>query len=143
MRTVRRNFSKFGNFAEQAAGGNFMAGIHFESGPITEGRIIPITVGAISISDPSIQYTQNVSVTVTQATTTSFTFVTNPGHFFYPGTISFAASDVAGGVQFQITAKGELAGPTAATGFYAGGGKFEDDAWHSFLDKIRKSCGNK
>jgi hypothetical protein len=143
MRTIRRDFSKFGNFSEPVAGGTALAGIKFDSGPITQGRNIGITVGAVSTVDPSISYSQRVSVTVNPASTTSFTFVTNPGHFFYPGTISFSASDTASGVHFQITAKGDLAGATATLGFYGGGGAFEDDAWRSFLAKVRASCGNK
>ncbi len=147
MRTVRRDFSKFGNFAEPVAGGTAVAGIHFDSGPITQGRVIGITVGAVSTVDPSLSYSQRVSVTVNPASTTSFTFVTNPGHFFYPGTISFSARDVtsngASAVEFQIKAQGQLNGATATLGFYGGGGAFEDDAWKSFLAKVRASCGNK
>lgn len=109
MRTIRRDFSKFGNYSESAAGGTALAGIHFDSGPITQGRVIGITVGAVSTVDPSISLSRHVSVTVNPASTMSFTFVTNPGHFFYPGTISFSASDTDSGVHFQITAKGELA----------------------------------
>src|SRR2546426_496442 len=36
MRTIRRDFSKFGNYIESAAGGTALAGIHFDSGPITQ-----------------------------------------------------------------------------------------------------------
>jgi YD repeat-containing protein len=147
MRTVRRDFSKFGNFAEPVAGGTALAGIHFDSGPITQGRVIGITVGAVSTVDPLLSYSQHVSVTVNPASTMGFTFITNPGHFFYPGTISFSARDVtsngASAVEFQITAKGQLNGATATLGFYGGGGDFEDDAWKSFLAKVRESCGNK
>jgi hypothetical protein len=76
---------------------------------------------------------------VNPAGTTSFTFVTNPGHFFYPGTISFSANDTDSGIHFQITAKGELANFLARRGFEFGGDSFEDDAWRAFLAKVRKS----
>lgn len=146
MRTVRRDFSKFGNFAESVAGGTAVAGIHFDSGPITQGRVIGITVGAVSTVDPSLSYSQHVSVTVNPASTMGFTFVTNPGHFFYPGTISFSARDVtsngASAVDFQIKAQGQLADFLARRTFEFGGGDFEDDAWKNFLAKIRKSCGH-
>jgi hypothetical protein len=79
---------------------------------------------------------------VNPASTMSFTFVTNPGHFFYAGTISLSASDTDSGVHFQITAKGELADIQAKIGFGTVGGDFEDRAWKSFLQKVRKSCGN-
>ena len=146
MRTVRRDFSKFGNYSEDAAGGLAIAGIHFDSGPITQDRVIGITVGAVSTVDPSLSYSRNVSVTVSSASTMSFTFTTNPGHFFYPGTISFSARDVtsngASAVEFQIKAQGQLADRQAKIGFGTVGGGFEDRAWRSFLDKVRKSCGN-
>jgi RHS repeat-associated protein len=147
MRTIRSDFSKFGNFAEPVAGGTAVAGIHFDSGPITLGRVIGITVGAVSTVNPSLSYSQHVSVTVNPASTMGFTFITNPGHFFYPGTISFSARDTtsngASAVEFQIKAQGQLNGATATLGYYGGGGDFEDDAWKGFLAKVRTSCGNK
>jgi hypothetical protein len=110
MRTIRRDFSKFGNYGELAAQGNAIGFIKFNPGPIIQGREIGITVGAVSTAAPSdIYYSRNVSVTVSSASTTSFTFTTNPGHLFYPGTISFSAADTASGVRFEITAKGQLA----------------------------------
>ena len=70
MRTIRRDFSKFGNYVESAAGGLAVAGIHFDSGPITQGRVIGITVGAVSTVDPSISLSRHVSVTVNPETKT-------------------------------------------------------------------------
>jgi hypothetical protein len=142
MRTIRRDFSKFGNYSEVAAGGLALAGIRFDSGPITQGRNIGITVGAFSTVDPSISRTRNMSVTVSSASTMSFTFTTNPGHVFYPGTISFSARDTDSGVNFSISLKGQPGDLESRIGFATVGGDFEDRAWRSFLEKVRKSCGN-
>jgi RHS repeat-associated protein len=143
MRTVRRDFSKFGNFSEPVAGGLGVAGIKFDSGPITQGRTIGITVGGFSTVDPSISYSRSMSVTVSSASTQSFTFTTNPGHVFYPGTISFSARDTNSGVRFGIDLKGQYGDIQSGIGFRLGGGSFEDDAWKSFLAKVRESCGHR
>jgi hypothetical protein len=142
MRTIRRDFSKIGNFSEVVAGGLGYAWIKFESGPIRRGRTIGITVGSISTVDPRISYSRSMSVTVSSASSSGFTFTTNPGHVFYPGTISFSANDTASGVRFAINLRGELADFMSRRGFQFGGGAFEDDAWKSFLGKVRESCGN-
>jgi RHS repeat-associated protein len=143
MRTVRRDFSKFGNFSEPVAGGLGVAGIKFDSGPITQGRTIGITVGGFSTVDPSISYSRSMSVTVSSASTQSFTFTTNPGHVFYPGTISFSARDTNSGVRFGIDLKGQYGDTQSEIGFKLGGGSFEDNAWKSFLAKVRESCGHR
>jgi hypothetical protein len=142
MRTIRRDFSKFGNYSELAARGTAVGWITFDSGPITQGRNIGITVGGISTVDPSISRTRNMSVTVSSASTMSFTFTTNPGHVFYPGTISFSARDTDSGVGFQIKLTGQPGDSESRFGFATVGGDFEDRAWKSFLEKVRKSCGN-
>jgi hypothetical protein len=72
----------------------------------------------------------------------SFTFTTNPGHVFYPGTISFSARDTDSGVRFGIDLKGQPGDFEADIGFKTVGGGFEDRAWKSFLEKVSKSCGN-
>jgi len=72
----------------------------------------------------------------------SFTFTTNPGHVFYPGTISFSARDTDSGVRFGIDLKGQSGDLESRAGFKFGGEGFEDRAWRSFLEKLRKSCGN-
>lgn len=84
FRTLRRDFSKFANFAVPLAGGLGTAGIHFEKGPITEGRTINITTGIISnVAVPGTSVlpsdTRPISVTVQNASTTSFTFRPIPG----------------------------------------------------------------
>jgi hypothetical protein len=96
MRTIRRNFSKFGNFSESVLRGLAVGFLTFAPGPITQGRVINISAGAISTVVPS--YERNFSVTVTSASAMSFTFTTNPGHAFYPGTISFSARDADDGI---------------------------------------------
>lgn len=142
MATVRRDFSKFGNYSESVAGGLGVAWINFASGPITQGRTIGITVGAMSTTNPSVGRSRDVSVTVTSASTTSFTFTTNPGHFFYPGTISFSARDTNSGIRFGIDLKGDFGDLESQAGFATVGAGFEDRAWRSFLEKVRRSCGN-
>jgi hypothetical protein len=125
MRTIRRNFSKFGNFSEPVLGGLAVGFLTFAPGPITQGRVINIAAGAISTVDPSYSYGRSISVTVSSASTMSFTFTTNPGHGFYPGTISFSARDADGGVHFTIKADGELADWTARRAWNNGGEAFE------------------
>jgi len=142
MRTIRRNFSTFGNFSEPVLRGLAVGFLTFAPGPITQGRVISIAAGAISTVDPSYSYGRSISVTVSSASTMSFTFTTNPGHGFYPGTISFSARDANGGVHFTIKADGELADWTARRAWNNGGEAFEADAWHHFIDLVRKSCGN-
>jgi hypothetical protein len=142
MRTIRRDFSKSGNYSEVAAGGLAIAGIKFDSGPITQGRNIGITTGAVSTIDPSLSRSRSMSVTVSSASTMSFTFATNPGHVFYPGSISFSARDTDSGVRFGIDLKGQPGDLEARFGFATVGGDFEDRAGRSFLEKVRKSCGN-
>jgi hypothetical protein len=142
MRTVRRDFSKFGNYSESVADGLGVAWINFASGPITQGRTIGITIGAMSTSVPEISRTRNPSVTVSSASTMSFTFTTNPGHVFYPGTISFSARETDSGVRFGIDLKGKLGDLESQFGFGLGGADFEDRAWRSFLAEVRRSCGN-
>jgi len=142
MRTIRRNFSKFGNFSESVLRGLAVGFLTFAPGPITQGRVINISAGAISTVDPSLSYERSFSVTVTSASTMSFTFTTNPGHAFYPGTISFSARDADDGVHFTIKADGKLADWSARRAWRNGGEKFEADSWHHFIDLVRKSCGN-
>lgn len=149
FRTLRRNFSKFANFAGPLAGGLGTAGIHFEKGPITQGRTIGITTGVISnVAVPGTSVlpseTRQISVTVQNASTTSFTFRTNAGHVLYPGTISFAANDAGGGrIAASVTAKGNFA-DLKSQGFfeYLGGKEFENKVWNNFLDNLQRSCGS-
>jgi len=149
FRTLRRDFSKFASFAGPLAGGLGTAGIHFEKGPVTEGRTIGITTGIISnVAVPGTSVlpseTRQISVTVQNATTTSFTFRTNPGHVLYPGTISFAANDAGPGrVAASVTAKGNFADTTSEIFFNNLGGKgFENSVWKNFLDNLQRSCGS-
>lgn len=88
--------------------------------------------------------TSQISVTVQNASTTSFTFRTNPGHLLYPGTISFAASDAgAGRVAASVTAKGGFADTKSEAFFkYFGGKEFENKVWNNFLDNLQRSCGS-
>jgi len=142
MRTIRRDFSKFGNFSELLAGGLGYAWIKFDPGPIRQGRTIGITVGGVSTVDPRISRTRNMSVTVSSASTTGFTFTTNPGHVFYPGTISFSARDTDSGVNFTIKLRGGFGDLESRVGFGMAFGEFEDHSWWDFLGQVRKSCGN-
>ncbi len=142
MRTIRRDFSKFGNFSELIDRGLVSAFLTFAPGPITQGRVIDIATGGLSTIDGSISGARNMSVTVTAASTMSFTFTTNPGHVFYPGTISFSANDTESGVHFEIRLHGQLADRQARVGYVLGFGKFENDSWKHFLNLVRKSCGN-
>ena len=143
MRTVRRDFAKFGNFSESINYGLAIGFLHFASGAITQGRVININTGAISTSPPFTVVGRNISVTVSSVNSSGFRFTTNPGHVFYPGQISFAAQDTGHNhVAFSITLSGQLADAGAEFAFRAGFGKFEDDSWHHFLDLISQSCGN-
>jgi len=149
FRTLRRDFSRFANFASEIAGGLGTAGINFAKGPITQGRTIGITTGVISNSPvpgtSTIPYEiRQISVTVQNASTTSFTFRTNPGHVLYPGTISFSANDAGPGrVAASVTAKGNFA-DLKSQGFfeYLGGKEFENKVWNNFLDNLQRSCGS-
>jgi hypothetical protein len=142
MRTIRRNFSRFGDFSEHVTGIG-VGFISFAPGAVTLGRVINISTGAIvSGSTPAVKG-RNISVTVTAASTQRFTFTTNPGHVFYPGQISFSAQDnAAGKVAFSITLSGQLADRQATAAFYVGFGTFEDDSWHHFLGLVSRLCGN-
>lgn len=142
MRTIKRDFSKFGNFTETLADGLIVAGIQFDEGPIEQGRTIGITVGAISTTNPPVSHSRRMSVTVSSASTSGFTFTTDPGHVFYPGTITFSATDTDNGVHFSISLKGDFGDLESKIGFSLGGGGFEDRAWKSFVAEVRKSCGN-
>jgi len=142
MRTIRRDFSKFGNFSESIDHGLAYAFLTFAPGPITQGKVINISTGAMSTIDPSFSLGRNMSVTVTAASAMSFTFTTNPGHVFYPGTISFSANDTQSGVHFGIKLNAQLADSQARLGFALGFGKFEDDSWNHLLNLIKRSCGN-
>ncbi len=149
FRTLRSEFSKFASFAGPIAGGLGTAGIHFDKGPIIQRRTIDITTGVISnetVPGTSILPSQarQISVTVQNVSTTSFTFQTNPGHVLYPGTISFSASDAGvGRVAASVTAKGNFA-DLKSQGFfeYLGGKEFENSVWKNFLDNLQRSCGS-
>ena len=145
FRTIRRDFSKFGNFV-----GNFGPGdlgtaiVGFEKGPVRQGRTIGISNVNLppSTNLPAISF--NVSVTVQSVSTTGFTFVTNPGHVLHPATISFSARDTGSGrISFSINVRGNFAGTASWLMYKAGGNDLEDKIWNNFIDNVQRSCGRK
>jgi hypothetical protein len=87
---------------------------------------------------------RQISVTVQNVSTTSFTFKTNPGHILYPGSISFSATDIGNGrISASVVAKGNYADTPSWIFFdYMGGKQFESDVWNNFLDNLQRSCGS-
>jgi RHS repeat-associated protein len=149
FRTLRRNFSKFASYAGPFAGELATAFISFEKGPVTEGRVINISTGVLS--NAAVPGTgavpsqgRQISVTVQNVSTTSFTFKTNPGHILYPGSISFSATDIGNGrISASVVAKGNYADTPSWIFFdYMGGKQFESDVWNNFLDNLQRSCGS-
>ena len=79
-------------------------------------------------------------MTVTQASATSFTFNTDPGHPL-DATITFTASQQSSGfVGFSIDIQGQTTNAITSLLFKAGGSEFEDGVWHHFLDEVAVEC---
>lgn len=91
---------------------------------------------------PAISF--NVSVTVQSVSTTSFTFVTNPGHVLDPATITFSGRDAGRGrIGFSINVNGEFASRLHQGMYYLGGDDLEDKIWNNLIDNVQRSCGSK
>src|SRR5205823_14722774 len=114
------NFSQFGNY-----GGHFgpfglpasTTVVVFGDGPVTKGATIAIHNRNMAIY--SIPQTNNISVTVSSVSPTSFTFTTDPGHVLYPASITFSAADAGNGqISFTIKVNGDFAGPVQELGYY-------------------------
>jgi RHS repeat-associated protein len=136
MNAVENNFSTFGNFKTAGPGG-IGESVTFNPapGPLSVGESIPITIQV------GASYTQNVSVTVSSVTSGSLVFTTVPGHFLYPATITFSASDIgSGSVGFDISVSGSTSSLLNTLAFIAGGGSFEDAQWQDFLSQIGVLC---
>jgi RHS repeat-associated protein len=127
MWAVENNFANFGNFS------NAYGSIAFSPPPgLQVGSSIPITVGELG-------FDRSISVIVGSLSTQSMTFITTPGHFFYPGHITFSASPAGKGyITFNINAAGNIARPYE---YYGGGTLFENATWRNFLDQVQKWCG--
>jgi hypothetical protein len=83
----------------------------------------------------------HVAVTVSQLTSTSFTFTTLPGHVLYPATISFTASSPGAGLlSFTINVNGTFANKEAAEGYRAAGSAIEDNIWNNVLAQVKNDC---
>jgi RHS repeat-associated protein len=146
---VESNFAQFGNYV-----GNFgplgvpaaTAAVSFGTGPVTQGSTIPITnvnLVANPFNGPTYVSTVsfNVSVTVSSASPTSFSFTTNPGHVLYPASISFSAADAGPNqINFSINVAGNFAGIGAQVGYYAGGNNLENNIWNHLLSNVQRAC---
>uniref|UniRef100_A0A372IIL6 Uncharacterized protein n=2 Tax=Paracidobacterium acidisoli TaxID=2303751 RepID=A0A372IIL6_9BACT len=99
------------------------------------GSEIPITATYFGIN-------QNMGVSVQSMSSSSMSFSTLPGgHLFYPGAITFSASQAGNGmVSFNINLSGTFNGPINGAKYYLGGSAFENAQWNHFLSKVQAYC---
>jgi RHS repeat-associated protein len=129
MGDVEGNFASFGNYTGSFDGLSTTLSFNVPSGGISTGSVIQIPHTTLGI-------TLNDSVTVTQASATSFTFATNPAHPL-DATISFTAQDMGNGfVGFSVSIAGQTSNGLWSLFFGAGGSSFEDSVWNNFLNQV-------
>jgi hypothetical protein len=128
MGAVESNFAAFGNYSVGPLSVNFQ-----QPAQMGAGSEIPITVGTFG-------FNQNMGVQVQSMSSSSMTFNTLPGgHLFFPGSITFSASDTgSGGVNFNINLSGNFNGPINAAKYSAGGFAFENAQWNHFWLKFKR-----
>jgi hypothetical protein len=130
MGAVESNFAAFGNYSFGPLNVNF-----HQPAQMGAGSEIPITVGTFGVN-------QSMGVQVQSMSSSSMTFNTLPGgHLFFPGSITFSASDTgSGGINFNINLSGNFNGPINAAKYIAGGFAFENAQWNHFLAKVQAYC---
>ncbi|MBT9333390.1 hypothetical protein, partial [Paracidobacterium acidisoli] len=130
MGAVESNFAAFGNYSA----GPFSLAFH-QPPQMGVGSEIPITATYFGIN-------QNMGVSVQSMSSSSMSFSTLPGgHLFYPGAITFSASQAGNGmVSFNINLSGTFNGPINGAKYYLGGSAFENAQWNHFLSKVQAYC---
>ena len=128
MTAVETNFANFANYS--TAHGAINVTFSPPAG-LRSGSTFPVNVG-VPFNN------QALSVTVQAISTQSMTFTTNPGHLFYPGHITFAASQASpGSITFNISVGGKIARPLL---YYPWGEILENMQWKHFLAVVRSFC---
>ena len=142
--SLEAHFSQFANYS-----GFFgplglpaaYANASFGNTPIAKNATIPISLTVFTTASIFPIGFSNVSVTVSSVSSTSFSFVTNPGHVLNPASIAFSASNVGNGrVSFAVGVVGDFASSTAAAGYYAGGRNLEANIWNHLLKAVEDFC---
>ena len=145
INTIKGNFANFGDFtgAFGPLGAPLVyANAKFGNVPVALGAVIPIHSQMVPPNPGGVPRAYNVDVTVTvsEVTSTSFTFTTNPGHVLFPATITFSASDTASGLYFNIHVQGQFANIISNMMFLAGGDDLESKIWNHFLSQVHAKC---
>ena len=135
IKALEKNFSSFGNYS--SAEGYVV----FSPGAVVPGQTIRID-STLNVPAVPRAFTSDTSaVTVGSVTQNSFTFETVQGHPFYPGTITFRASDAGKGqITFSVDVNSNFANMLSRVGFSLGGQAFEKNIWTNLINNVKALC---